>query len=66
MRPRQRRGWIGRQGADGGQRRLRGFYMACPESPVIVNETSDNSGAGGPCDGTWLRRHAGYLDLQLR
>ncbi|MBO1073730.1 M81 family metallopeptidase [Roseomonas marmotae] len=28
--------------------------LACPESPVIVNETSDNPGAGAPGDGTWL------------
>lgn len=28
--------------------------LTCPESPVIVNETSDNPGAGAPGDGTWL------------
>ncbi|MFC7555438.1 MlrC C-terminal domain-containing protein [Pseudoroseomonas wenyumeiae] len=28
--------------------------LSCPESPVIVNETSDNPGAGAPGDGTWL------------
>ena len=28
--------------------------LCCPEAPVIVNETSDNPGAGAPGDGTWL------------
>lgn len=28
--------------------------LAGPEAPVIVNETSDNPGAGAPGDGTWL------------
>jgi len=28
--------------------------LSCPEAPVIVNETSDNPGAGAPGDGTWL------------